>query len=501
MKRHELKDLVKFVLQEDAPVTTPPPTKPTIPIRKPIPRPSKPNPMTPERPNIKPRPKALSEDAPVTVPPTKPAVPIRKPSTPSKPNPNPMTPTRPNIRPRPKALSPSVQAFINVRKKMSEAIDTTGYEGFFDPEKKSDIENEHDYVEHMFPDLGPNADRFLEIITSESYKKMVDKAAHYLGMTVEQLQQRFPNIPSLMRMFMGTAGEVEQIERQHKGRLEKLAVDTVLGMQEYSLFKKLIDDGQIILDVKIELPNLSNAVADDELDKITGNQLTVGENLEVQLAAGLTGDTESKLRRSLANFMTQGDAVNKFWAFNQVNDILAQINPQLPQKYGFLAAASSISYYQLPKFAHNRDLITQIAAGSEEVSPEGNGYKIKVRGRNFILLIHELVKGFNDYLTMDVGTQQDLDTETLKDEMNQIMAGPAIDTRLRAYIPNNKIQYLPLLKKLIIRLPIPQIKELLMGGGRAQSIMGQLIKVAEKQWTDFENPEPEEPEGDEENWR
>jgi len=505
MKQQELKDLVKFILQENAPVTVPPPTKPSTPVRKPVPtpRPKTPNPMTPTRPNIRPRPKAISEYAPTTVPhPTRPTTPVRRPSpTPEPAKPNPMTPTRPNIRPRPKALSASVQAFINVRKGVSEAIDTTGYEGFFDPEKKSGIENERDYVENIFPDLGPNADRFLEIITSESYKKMIDKAAHYLGMTVEQLQQRFPNIPSLMRMFMGTAMEVEQIERQHKGQLEKMAVDTVLGMPEYTLFKKLIDDGQIVLDVKIELPNLTNAIADDELNTMTGNQLTVGENLEVQLAAGLTGDTESKLRRTLANFMSQGDAVNKFWAFNQVNDALAQINPQLPQKYGFLAAASSISYYQLPKQAHNRNFISQMAAGSEEVSPEGNGYKIKVRGRNFILLIHELVKGFNDYLTMDVGTQQDLDTETLGDELNQIMAGPAIDTRLRAFIPHNKIQYLPLLKKLIIRLPIPQIKELLMGGNRAQSIMAQLIKVAEKQWSDFENPEPEQPEGDEENWR
>jgi len=503
MKRHELKDLVKFVLQEDAPAV-PTPTKPTvIPIRKPVPtpRPNKPNPMTPERPDIKPRPKAISEDAPTTVPrPTKPATPVRKPSP--APKPNPMTPERPDIKPRPKALSQSVQAFINVRKNVSEAVDITGHEGFFDPQKKANIENERDYVENIFPDLGPNADRFLEIITSESYKKMVDKAAHYLGISVEQLRQRFPNIPSLMNMFMQTAMGVEQIERQHKGKLEKLAVDTVLGMQEYSLFKKLIDDGNIILDVKIDLPNLNNAIADDELDTMMGNQLTVGENIEIQLAAGLTGDTESKLRRSLANFMTQGDAVNKFWAFNQVNDALAQLNPQLPQKYGLLAAMSSITYYKLPAESHTRNFINQMAAGSEQVSPSGNNaYKITVRGRNFILLIHELVKGFNDYLTMDIGTQHDLDTETLKDELNQIMAGPAIDTRLRNFIPHDKIQYMPLLKKLIVRLPIPQIKELLMGGNRAQSIMNQLIKVAEKQWNDFQNPEPEEPEGGDESWK
>jgi len=440
----------------------------------------------------------IKEAGPVTAPPpTKPVAPPRpRPTQPPKPGrPDPLQPTRPNIHPRPKALSPDVQAFINARKQMKEAIDIGGYPQFFDPEKKSAIEDEIDYVENIFPDLGPQADRYLEIITSESYKKIVDKAAHYLGMNLAQLQARFPTLPSMMAMFAQTGEEVKRIESTHKPALEKMAVELVLGMREYELMRRLVQEKKIILDVKLADPQLEQAIAEDELDKEAPNGLTIGENINAQLAAGLGGETEGKLRRTFANFITQGDAVNKFWAFNEINDALRQLNPNLPQKYGFLAAASSIAIYYTPMMPHTRHFIDMVSAGSEEVEPGDGAYRIIVRGHNFLLLIHELVKGFNDYLSMDIASQEELDTETLRDELKQIMAGPALDLRLRNYIPHEKIRLLPLIKKLIYRLPIPQIKELLMGGAKAQSIMNQLVRTAEEQMAEFEKPEePETPE-------
>lgn len=458
MKYHDIKNLVKYtileMIKEAGLVTAPPPTKPAAPPR--------PRPTQPPKPG----------------------------------RPDPLQPTRPDIRPRPKAISHDVQAFVNARKGVKEAVDITGYPQFFDPEKKSAVEDEIDYVENIFPDLGPQADRYLEMITSDSYKMIVNKAAHYLGINVNELPQRFPNFPSMVAMFMETAEEVAEIEQAHKPQLEKMAVELVLGLNEYELFRRLVAEKKIILDVKLAAPELGGAVADDELDQMGPNDLTIAENINVQLAAGLGSETEGKLRRTFANFVTQGDAVNKFWSFNLVNDTLRRINPNLPQKYGFLAAASSIMYYYAPMMPHTRGFTDMAAAGSEGVEPdEGGAYKIIVRGRNFLLLIHELVKGFNDYLSMDIASQEELDTETLRDELRQIMAGPALDVKLRAYIPNEKIRLLPLVKKLIYRLPIPQIKELLTGGAKAQSIMNQLIRTAEEQLTAFEKPEePEAPE-------
>jgi len=90
--------------------------------------------------------------APTIEPPTKPTAP----PAPTKPTtrPNPLRPTRPGIAPRPKALSHDVQAFLNQRKGVSEAIDTGEMPDFIDPSKRAKIENEKDYVEQILPDLG-----------------------------------------------------------------------------------------------------------------------------------------------------------------------------------------------------------------------------------------------------------------------------------------------------------------------------------------------------------
>ena len=194
----------------------------------------------------------------------------------------------------------------------------------------------------------------------------------------------------------------------------------------------------------------------------------------------MAGDTEGKLRRALANYMTQGDTLNKFFLFNEITDELQKINKELPQKYGLVSAVSLVLNYRLPKISFTRDFVNATAVGSEEVIPNGDKYTIKVRGRNFPLLIHEFVKGIGEYLSMDVTSQEELDTDVLSDEMKQFLAGPGLDNRLRRLIPTDKIQYLPMVKKLFYKMPIPHIKEVLLGGNKANDIIKSLIQTSEK---------------------
>jgi hypothetical protein len=211
------------------------------------------------------------------------------------------------------------------------------------------------------------------------------------------------------------------------------------------------------------------------------NGLTVQENVDAQVSSVLMGDSETKLKRALANQLTQGNAINKFFLYNMVNEQLEQIDPTLPQKYGLISATSLVLNYWMPKHPFTRNFIQMGAVGSEQVIPTGNVYTLKVRGANFPLLIHELVKAIDDYLSMDIASQEELDTETLSDELKQFLAGPGLDMRLRNMIPAEKIQYLPYIKKLLYRLPLEQIKELFMGGGRSQVIMKRLIQTSEQQ--------------------
>lgn len=427
----------------------------------------------------------LEQPAPVIEPPTRPA---ERPPAPTKPTerPNPLKPTRPGIAPRPKAVSHDVQAFINQRKKLSEKIETDDYPDIIDPSKRAKIEDEKDYVEQILPDLGPAADRYLEIITSESYKKNIDRIAYYLGINKEQLQSKFPDAPTMMMLAFKALSDVKKAEQSLKPQLEKIAIDVVLDLQENKFVKKLVEDGDVIIDAKLGNADLTAGITTDKMDQEMSNGLTVAENLNMQLNTVLGGDTEGKLKRTLANYMTQGDAVNKLFLFNAVSDKLDELSPNLSKKYGVLAAITQVGYYLTPDFPLTSNIVKMAAVGSEQVVPTGEKYTIKARALTFPYLVHELVKGIGDYLSMDLASQEELDTETLPDEIKQIMAGPALEMKLRKLVPADKIEYLPIVKKLFYRLPVETIKDILLGGMKAQSYVNDLLRQAEKSVEDVD---------------
>ena len=416
--------------------------------------------------------------APTIEPPTKPSAP----PTPTKPTtrPNPLRPTRPGIAPRPKALSHDVEAFLNQRKGLTEKIDTGEMPDLIDPSKRAKIEDEKDYVEQILPDLGPEADRYLEIITSESYQKNIKRVADYLGISVSEVQNKFPNYPTMAMLAIKALNDIKRAESGMKQQLEQIAVNLVLDLPENKLIKQSVEDGYVKIDAKLGNADLTKAVTADKMDEEMPNGLTVAENLNIQLNTMLGDKTEGKLRRTLANYMTQGDAVNKLFLFNNVSDKLDELSPNLSKKYGVLAAITQIGYYLTPDFPITSDIVNMAAVGSEQVIPTGGKYTIKVRAMTFPYLVHELVKGFGDYLSMDVASQEELDTETLDDEIKQIMAGPALEMKLRKLVPLDKIDLLPMIKKLFYKEEIDIIKQILLGGQKAQFYMNRLIAQAEE---------------------
>lgn len=423
--------------------------------------------------------------APTIEPPTKPSAP----PTPTKPTtrPNPLRPTRPGIAPRPKALSHDVEAFLNQRKGLTEKIDTgEDIPDLIDPSKRAKIEDEKDYVEQILPDLGPEADRYLEIITSESYQKNIQRVAYYLGISVSEIQNKFPNYPTMAMLAIKALNDIKRAESGMKQQLEQIAVNVVLDLPENKFIKKLVEDEDIIIDAKLGNADLTKSVTADKMDEEMPNGLTVAENLNIQLNTMLGDNTEGKLRRTLANYMTQGDAVNKLFLFNNVSDKLDALSPNLSKKYGVLAAITQIGYYLTPDFPITSDIVNMAAVGSEQVIPTGDKYTIKARAITFPYLVHELVKGIGDYISMDVASQEELDTETMDDEIKQIMAGPALEMKLRKLIPSDKIEYLPVIKKLFYKLPIETIKDILLGGMKGQSYMNSLIKQAEESMEDID---------------
>ena len=189
--------------------------------------------------------------------------------------------------------------------------------------------------------------------------------------------------------------------------------------------------------------------------------------------------------------ITQGNAVNKLYLFQLASDSLNKIDPNLIKLYGIMSVMVQASYYAIPDMPLT-NAMKGSAVGSEEIVPNDDGtYTIVARSPFFPYLVHEIVKGLYDYLSMDIVSQSQLDDETLDSELVDIMSGPALYTNLAKLIPQKDIEYLPLVFKLMLGLDVNTIKEILSGGGRTQMHIQKLLQQAKDLQNDYEKEEYE----------
>jgi hypothetical protein len=338
----------------------------------------------------------------------------------------------------------------------------------------------------MYPSLDADNQAYLELITSATYKRSVDRLAKYLGLSLEALHKKYPSFSSLYNIILTNFFNTIQAEENYKEELQTLAVDTVLELPEFKVVKEMVDQGLLTIDAKLETPNLSNAITQNELKSKDG-KLTTSEKDTKQLATEFVKpelDPDILAKRSFAKTLTQGNAVNKFYLFHLVEDKLKEINPQLPKMYGIVCAGTTMSYYGMPMIEMSKAFANSAAVGSAEVESDS---LIKARGTNFPILVHEIVKGVYNWLTYDIASQDELDRETLDQEVLELMSGEEVYNNFRKLI-GVKDQYLiPFIVKDLMRHPAEVIKKVNAGGGEAQNIMSKLIARAKDTYDNYKN--------------
>ena len=372
---------------------------------------------------------------------------------------------------------------------MNEAIDTGDKApGLFHPSKQAKYATLLD-VEKIFPNLEGDAKRYIETVTSDSYKKTIERLEHYTGYPARQF-----DVNALLSTIMTAMMQVLNLQKGHEKELEKLAVDIVLDLPEFKMFKQLAADGFIKFDVKLEDANIQNAITDQEKQEQQDqpqdeNEVTSGEELTIELANQFKNADDNMLKRQFANMITQGNAVNKLYLFQLASDSLNKMDPSLVNLYGILSVIVQTSYYAMPDMPLTA-AAKNSAIGSEEIVPGKDGvYTIITRSPFFPYLIHEIVKGLYDYLSMDIVNQAQLSGETLDQELVDIMTGPELYTNLAKLVPQKDIEYLPLVFKLLLGLDINIIREVLSGGGKAQTYIQKLLQTAKEQQSDYDKSE------------
>jgi hypothetical protein len=303
----------------------------------------------------------------------------------------------------------------------------------------------------------------------------------------------------LLTASLDLLNKIKRIEINNREKLEKLAVDLVLNLDEMKPVKDAINDGVLKIDAKItdaggELENaitdLESKVKEAELKDEEGEPviedegLTEEEKLNIALAMNIMGEEEIKERKSFADILKYGESFNHLYSYNLVRDQLDEINPDLANMYGIVSAIVQVMYYYAPAGIEGMVKSTPGAAlGSAETeAEEGRGeggegvYTIKARAMTFSFLVHEIVKGISQYFIYREELRNVEKTTSLEDETRKARFAQEQVKQILELIPAPFVKHKYYIYQQLLDLPIEDLKEVQAGGGRARSIVSKIVK-------------------------
>ena len=385
------------------------------------------------------------------------------------------------------------------KKLTREAVNTGDAGHLFDPEKQRRIERgapELDPILPNLPKLTPEAQSFLEMITTKSYQDVIANLEKYSGRPAAQM-----SLPGVMSGVVNALQQITKFERGNEKKLTALALKEVLSLPEFELARDAVKHGFLKFDLSLgpDKPTLKNAQEDLsdvitqlEIDDQPDNpgELSKTEKLDQQMATEID---QPFLRRKLARVLFQGNAVNKFYLFNMLKRDLDEINPNLINLYGVSCAYIHVLYYATPDSVmpdDPEDVPSGMLQGSCQVITNRDGSRtIKASGATLPFLIHEIVKCIFDYFSMDIATQEVLDKHTLGDELIEFLSGPQAYRIFKEFIPqdDDNQKLIPFIFRKFLRLPIDEIKEVMMAGGGANRIMTRLIRDCNVEYSEYQN--------------
>jgi hypothetical protein len=181
---------------------------------------------------------------------------------------------------------------------------------------------------------------------------------------------------NLMQTIMSSQqllSQISQAESPYKQQLEKLAVNMVKELYP------IIDEEGIVLDAKI-----------GDIGSVTGE---------------LDESISPESRRRIINSITQGAALRGSFAFYLFKEHLDEIDPSLIEKYNQIMKNSFGIYDDENAIALMLSALAQgqkSAGGSSKViiKEAESGITIRARAINFPMLVHELIKGLYELISL-----------------------------------------------------------------------------------------------------
>lgn len=376
---------------------------------------------------------------------------------------------------------------------------------------------------------------FQEILASERYKQVVQNVRNYTNYQ-GTLRPGLDGMLPLIQMMGNAHNEIIRLERNHKERLQNLAIEIVkeeMGIGDDDIDFKAEIIGQAEFDTSdfnrergAPPPNPQEVNVDDEEEGGIENVQPEIIDIEEELYIDLAQLNLERAKRRLINSIIQGASKKGHYMYQLIPDKIREItgSDTLVNLYGIMMSVNDANYWQLSddtirasgdsvagkeqaKFPGDDD-----DEGGEMGQEEDNEKpKVHVQGVNFPVLVHELVKGVLEVLggwgqTGEYQNPQDramtkkvMELEdTLEKEMWDLRLGPAIWDRVRTSFPEevlleNGKQLQNLLFTSIFELPAKQflvlMREVISNSDSGKNLLSNMLDGINKMLNDEEYEE------------
>jgi hypothetical protein len=260
------------------------------------------------------------------------------------------------------------------------------------------------------------------------------------------------------------------LESEHKDKLIELAIKMV--MEEFDIPESVIEvDAQLVSEPIID-------TNDDEDVSLVGEDFYDTNEIEAV-------DLETQKRRVL-NAMTQGASKRVNHMFHMVSDELREINPRLLPTYKKMMSAADYMYYIIPQIDKG------VNGGVCNVNTEGETPRIEVKAMVFPVLIHEIVKGVMEILSLSGLPQNKRISEYVLKNADKVeyepwdmIIGPALWGRFCDMIPTDDFKYKHYVYHNISQLPVDEffktIKEIISKTKRGEEIINEILTLIKKE--------------------
>ena len=381
----------------------------------------------------------------------------------------------PGIHPKPKAL-------------INKDLDVSGFPYGVHPDKKLLVENGNDEINQILPSNLNGHPNFLREITLKSYKDMLERIEESTEVIISGEKKRTPieqiNIPKFTKQTALDLLQVISIESKHQKEIEELALNLVLNLPEFEIAKDLYKKGYIKFNIQLGFGEIQ--YDPKEYKKEEEEQQT--DNSDEQFNNMI--ESEIRLQRRLSNMLMQGNAMLKIYLFNLASEELNKIDERLFKLYKKSTVGAQLGYWYMPDL--KEDFLMKmkgIQAGSEENIPDGDNYLIKVRGLTFPYLIHEIVKGLYEYLSLTSNIKEAIKDDTLEQETIDLIVGPELFKIFMGLVKNENHNLLPLIFKKFLQLSLVDVREVFLESDKGREVVNRLIQESKEEWEEYINEE------------